>query len=78
MLRVGVFTGKDYRNGEQESENSAQNSESLVLKWDMLGEENILPEGRQIASAELLFEKIEDSAIDAQLDRLAKIKAEKL
>lgn len=76
MLRTGIFTGKDYRKGEEECETSIKGSEELVLEWDMLGGESILPEGWQIAPAELLFEKIEDSAIDTQLDRLAKIRAE--
>lgn len=76
MLRTGIFTGKDYRKGEEECENTIKGSEELVLEWDMLGGESILPEGWQIAPAELLFEKIEDSAIDAQLNRLAKIRAE--
>ncbi len=76
MLRTGIFTGKDYRKGEEECENTIKGCEELVLEWDMLGGESILPEGWQIAPAELLFEKIEDSAIDAQLNRLAKIRAE--
>ncbi|NLZ50219.1 MAG: class I tRNA ligase family protein, partial [Rikenellaceae bacterium] len=76
MLRAGIFTGKDYRKGEEECETSIKGSEELVLEWDMLGGEKILPEAWQTAPAELLFEKIEDSAIDAQLDRLAKIRAE--
>ena len=49
---------------------------AATLCWEMLGAEEILPEGWEIAPAELLFEKIEDAAIDAQLQRLARIKAE--
>ncbi|MCR5003835.1 MAG: methionine--tRNA ligase [Bacteroidales bacterium] len=49
----------------------------IVLTWARLGEENLLPEGHEIGAAELLFAKIEDDAIQAQLDRLEKIKAEK-
>ena len=49
---------------------------SDTLCWDQLGNEEILPEGWEIAPAELLFEKIEDAPIDAQLERLARIKAE--
>ena len=49
---------------------------AATLSWEMLGAEEILPEGWEIAPAELLFEKIEDAAIDAQLQRLSRIKAE--
>ena len=47
------------------------------LSWDLLGTDNILPEGHQLAQAELLFAKIEDDAIDAQLARLDAIRAER-
>lgn len=49
----------------------------IVLTWARLGEETLLPEGHGIGAAELLFAKIEDDAIQAQLDRLDRIKAEK-
>ena len=45
-----------------------------VLKWDNIGREDLLPEGHQIGKAELLFEKIEDEAINAQMERLEKIR----
>ncbi len=45
-------------------------------QWEQLGKVDILPEGHQLAQPELLFEKIEDAAIQAQLDRLARIKKE--
>ena len=41
-----------------------------------LGSFNLLEEGHQLGEVTLLFEKIEDSVIQAQLDRLARIKAE--
>ena len=47
------------------------------LEWDLLGREDILPAGHQIGEAQLLFEKIEDEAIQAQLDRLARIREER-
>ncbi|MCQ2148547.1 MAG: methionine--tRNA ligase [Bacteroidales bacterium] len=47
------------------------------LNWDLLGNSEILPEGHEIGAAELLFAKIEDETIQAQLDRLAAIKAER-
>ena len=44
--------------------------------WDQLGSDNIIPAGQQLAKPELLFEKIDDATIQAQLDRLARIKEE--
>lgn len=44
--------------------------------WSQLGNINLLREGQQLGEVSLLFEKIEDDAIQAQLDRLARIKAE--
>jgi len=46
------------------------------LNWDMLGRADLIPADRTLAQPELLFEKIEDPAIEAQLDRLARIKEE--
>ena len=46
------------------------------LTWDMLGSDNLLSPGAQLAQPELLFEKIEDDAIQAQLDRLDRIREE--
>ena len=46
------------------------------LGWERLGEDNLVPVGTVIAEPELLFEKIDDDAIQAQLDRLARIKEE--
>ena len=44
------------------------------LDWNTLGASDILAAGAGIAPAELLFEKIEDAAIQAQIDRLEKTK----
>jgi methionyl-tRNA synthetase len=44
--------------------------------WENLGSIDLLATGAAIAPAELLFEKIEDAAIDAQMQRLADIKVE--
>ena len=48
----------------------------LLLTWDRLGSIDLLPAGHQLAKPELLFEKIEDEAIQKQMDRLARIKKE--
>ena len=47
-----------------------------VAEWTKLGASDILNAGDVIAPAELLFEKIEDDAIDAQIQRLERIKEE--
>ena len=46
------------------------------FKWESLGRTDLLPEGHELGEVGLLFEKIEDDAIQAQLDRLARIKKE--
>ena len=45
-----------------------------TFEWDQLGRTDLLAAGHQLGKAELLFEKIEDSAIDAQMQRLEDIK----
>ena len=42
--------------------------------WSELGSTNLLPAGKQLAEPELLFEKIEDDAIEAQLRKLEETK----
>ena len=44
--------------------------------WSTLGSIEHLAEGHELGEVSLLFEKIEDSTIQAQLDRLARIKQE--
>lgn len=46
------------------------------ISWDMAGRDDLLPAGKQLGEPEILFEKIEDDAIQAQMDRLARIKEE--
>ncbi len=46
------------------------------LSWDMAGHEDLLPADKQLGEAKILFEKIEDDAIQAQMDRLERIKEE--
>lgn len=50
---------------------------SLKLDWDVFGRPQILPAGHEIGDPELLFAKIEDDAINGQLARLDKIRAER-
>ena len=45
-------------------------------EWSTLGSIDQLPEGHALGEVSLLFEKIEDTAIRQQLDRLARIKQE--
>ncbi len=44
------------------------------IDWQMLGSDAILAAGAQIGQPELLFEKIEDAQVQAQLDKLAAAK----
>lgn len=45
------------------------------LEWDNLGDSDLIPAGHVINKAELLFEKIEDDVIEAQVQKLLDTKA---
>ena len=56
---------------------SAKLREMLQMEnadWQQLGSIDLLADGHQLAPTQLLFEKIEDEAIQHQLDKLAKAK----
>ena len=55
---------------------SAVSSQPSVFSWDNLGRIDLLKEGDALGEVSLLFEKIEDTAIQAQLDKLERIKKE--
>ena len=58
---------------------SAKLREMLGLEsfsWENLGRTDLLAEGHSLGEVSLLFEKIDEAPIQAQLDRLARIKAE--
>ncbi len=40
------------------------------INWDMIAMSDLIPAGRKLGTAELLFEKIEDADIEAQVKRL--------
>jgi len=47
-----------------------------ALEWNRLGESNLLEAGHTLGKAELLFEKIEDEAIERQIQKLLDTKKE--
>ena len=47
-----------------------------TFDWNQLGKIDLLKTGAELGKTELLFDKIEDDAIDAQMQRLANIKKE--
>ena len=49
----------------------------VILTWSMLGTPELLPAGHALGESVLLFQKIEDSVVDAQIARLQAIKAER-
>ena len=51
--------------------------DGLTLTWDDLGNKELLPSGHQLNPATLLFSKIEDEVVDAQIARLEAIRAER-
>ncbi|MDY5356580.1 MAG: methionine--tRNA ligase [Candidatus Cryptobacteroides sp.] len=92
MLGVSLNAGFDHRLGEQQTVNTylpgegralhttsvlSTDAEGIVLTWARLGETTLLPEGHQLNQPELLFAKIEDDVINAQLERLNRIRAER-
>ena len=50
---------------------------AIFLSWDDLGNRQVLPAGHQLNPAVLLFAKIEDEVVDAQIARLEAIRAER-
>ena len=90
ILRVGLDAGTDHRAGEgaptvnfyKPGEGKALHTnvvpgEDIVLNWSMLGTPELLPAGHALGESVLLFQKIEDSVVDAQIARLQAIKAER-
>ena len=47
------------------------------MTWDSLGSDSVVAAGTQLSEPQLLFEKIEDDAIQAQIDRLKLIKQDR-
>jgi len=80
----GTPTVNFYKSGEGKALHTrpasvipSEAKESLVLQWNMLGTPELLPAGHALGESVLLFQKIEDSVVDAQIARLAAIKAER-
>ena len=88
MLDVCIYTGMDHKKDRegaalhtvQFSDSAAKCPEKdkcVCLNWEILGKPQIIPAGHSLGEAELLFSKVEDEQIDAQMARLSKIKAER-
>ncbi len=89
ILNVDVVAGKDFRAGEgAPTENfflpgsgkalhtsDDKKAEGLLLTWDTIGQDELLPAGHALGENTLLFAKVEDDVIKAQTDRLEQIKA---
>ena len=78
-------TENTYKDGESAALHTVSSADAaqcpgadkcVCLGWDKLGQSELIPAGHQLGKAELLFTKIEDAVIAAQLERLARIKAE--
>lgn len=84
MLGVSLDAGTDHRPQRDGaalhtvlSGSSAVDAGTLKLGWDVLGRPQILPAGHEIGEPELLFAKVEDEAVNEQIARLDKIRAER-
>lgn len=88
ILKVGIRAGYDHRCGEGEPtvnfyhpdeakalHTGVASTEEVILDWDKLGSSELLPVGHELGAAELLFSKIEDSVVEAQVSRLEAIRA---
>ena len=88
ILRVGLEAGTDHRAGEGEpTVNFFKEGEAkalhtgvaseypVTLGWDSLGKADILPVGHELGQATLLFSKVEDSVVEAQVAKLQATKA---
>ena len=80
----GVPTVNFYKPGEGKALHTvpchserSEESDGIVLSWSMLGSAELLPAGHALGESVLLFQKIEDSVVDAQIARLQAIKAER-
>ncbi len=73
--------GSAYENRYTAEEGAALHTgvsfDGLTLSWDDLGKASLLPAGHQLNPATLLFAKIEDEVVDAQIARLEAIRAER-
>ncbi len=73
--------GSAYENRYTADEGAALHTgvsfDGLTLSWDDLGKASLLPAGHQLNPATLLFAKIEDEVVDAQIARLEAIRAER-
>ena len=73
--------GSAYENRYTAEEGAALHTgvsfDGLTLSWDDLGKASLLPAGHQLNPATLLFAKIEDEVVDAQIGRLEAIRAER-
>ena len=89
ILNVGIAAGFDHRAGEGEASVNRYSAEDgaalhtgvsydgITLSWEDLGKAALLPAGHQLNPATLLFAKIEDEVVDAQIARLEAIRAER-
>lgn len=88
MLGVCICAGMDHKKDRegaalhtvQFSDSAAKcpgKDKCVCLNWEILGKPQIIPAGHSLGEAELLFSKVEDEQIDAQMARLSKIKAER-
>ena len=89
ILNVDIKAGADHRAGEDGTcgENIFKAGESaalhtnraetaeLTLTWEDLGKDSILPEGHRLGEPVLLFSKVEDSVVEAQVAKLEAAKA---
>ena len=69
-----VPAGEVSCSANKKADATQETSPAITLCWDMLGASELLPAGHQLGEAVLLFRKIEDAEVEAQIAKLEAIK----
>ena len=72
---VNIYTAADGKALHTVRQGEASTAGDIVLKWSDLGGVSLLPEGHVLGEAVLLFSKIDDSVVEAQVKKLNDTKA---
>ncbi len=72
---VNIYTAAEGKALHTVRQGEASTAGDIVLKWSDLGGVSLLPEGHVLGEAVLLFSKIDDSVVEAQVKKLNDTKA---
>lgn len=72
---VNIYSASEGKALHTVRQGEASEAGDIVLKWSDLGGSSLLPEGHVLGEAVLLFSKIDDSVVEAQVEKLNVTKA---